>query len=52
MGAKPVNRLSEELAGKSYQVTTIGDAVKIRKTLEAIEEGYEARVSQIKFFVK
>ncbi|MEE9911822.1 MAG: FAD-dependent oxidoreductase [Deltaproteobacteria bacterium] len=40
-GVEPVNELSATLAGKVPELFTIGDAVKIRKALEAIAEGYE-----------
>ena len=42
IGAKSVNSLTKELEGKVPQVLTIGDALKVRKALEAVEEGYRA----------
>lgn len=41
-GATSENKLAAELEGKPYEVSTIGDAVKARRALEAIEEGYIA----------
>lgn len=38
MGAKAYNPLEEKIKGKVPEVYTIGDAVKARKALEAIEE--------------
>lgn len=40
-GVEPVNKLAETLAGKVPEIFTIGDAMKIRKALDAIAEGYE-----------
>ncbi|MBB6445284.1 oxidoreductase [Bacillus benzoevorans] len=40
MGAKSDRELASKLKDKSYHVSVIGDAIKIRKALEAIEEGY------------
>ncbi len=37
-----VNDLAASLEGKVSRVITIGDAVKVRKAMEAIEEGYKA----------
>lgn len=42
MGAKSDRELAAKLKGRSYHVSVIGDAIKIRKALEAIEEGYLA----------
>jgi len=39
MGAKSVNDLQSELQGKVPELYVIGDAVKPRKALDAIEEG-------------
>ena len=39
-GSKPNGDLEAKLAGKPYKVITIGDAKKVRKVMEAIEEGY------------
>ena len=39
-GVEPVNELAETLAGKVPEIFVIGDAVKIRKALDAIAEGY------------
>ncbi len=44
MGAKPDNQLATQLKERSYHVSLIGDAIKIRKALEAIEEGYLAGI--------
>ena len=41
-GVEPVNELAETLAGKVPEIIVIGDAVKIRKALDAIHEGYMA----------
>jgi 2,4-dienoyl-CoA reductase-like NADH-dependent reductase (Old Yellow Enzyme family)/thioredoxin reductase len=41
-GSKPDGGLEAQLAGKPYKVITIGDAKKVRKVMEAIEEGYLA----------
>jgi len=43
LGAKAYNPLEEKIKGKVPEVYVIGDAVKARKALEAIEEG--ARVA-------
>jgi NADH dehydrogenase FAD-containing subunit len=40
LGVEPCNDLSAILAGKGPELHTIGDAVKIRKALDAIAEGY------------
>ncbi len=40
MGVEPINELSGILAGKVPELISIGDAVKIRKALDAIAEGY------------
>ncbi len=42
IGAKSVNSLTKQLEGKVPQVLTVGDALKVRKALEAVEEGYRA----------
>ncbi|HZK66646.1 MAG TPA: FAD-dependent oxidoreductase [Chloroflexota bacterium] len=39
MGVKAVNTLKSELEGKVPEVYTVGDAVKPRKAMEAVEEG-------------
>ncbi len=41
-GVEPVNELAETLTGKVPEIVVIGDAVKIRKALDAIHEGYMA----------
>ncbi|MRR16932.1 MAG: FAD-dependent oxidoreductase [Deltaproteobacteria bacterium] len=41
-GVEPVSELAETLTGKVPEIFVIGDAVKIRKALEAIAEGYQA----------
>ena len=40
LGSRSVNTLTPELEGKVEKLITIGDAIKVRKALEAIEEGY------------
>ncbi len=40
-GVEPANELAETLAGKVPEIFVIGDALKIRKALDAIAEGYE-----------
>jgi len=42
LGSRSVNTLAPKLEGKVEKLITIGDAVKVRKALEAIEEGYRA----------
>ena len=42
VGVEPCNELASLLAGKGPQIISIGDAVKTRKALEAIAEGYMA----------
>ena len=42
VGLEPCNELSAALVGKVDRVMTIGDAGKIAKALEAIEQGYMA----------
>ncbi|MEC0184695.1 FAD-dependent oxidoreductase [Paenibacillus peoriae] len=42
IGSKPVNALQEQLAGKVEKIITIGDALEVRRALEAMEEGYRA----------
>jgi len=42
VGTRSVNRLMSTLEGRSFKVITIGDAVAVRKVMEAIEEGYIA----------
>mgnify|MGYP004702819009 CR=1 FL=1 len=39
-GVESCNNLSATLAGRGPEIYTIGDAVKIRKALDAIAEGY------------
>jgi 2,4-dienoyl-CoA reductase (NADPH2) len=41
VGARPVNRLYEQLREKVQDVYLIGDAKKPRKALEAVHEGFE-----------
>ncbi|WBW97265.1 oxidoreductase [Oceanirhabdus sp. W0125-5] len=40
IGSRPVNELASKLEGKVEEVITIGDAVKVRKAFEAIDEGF------------
>jgi pyruvate/2-oxoglutarate dehydrogenase complex dihydrolipoamide dehydrogenase (E3) component len=42
VGVEPCNELASLLAGKGPQIITIGDALKTRKALDAIAEGYMA----------
>jgi NADPH-dependent 2,4-dienoyl-CoA reductase/sulfur reductase-like enzyme len=42
IGAKSVNELESELSGKVERLIVVGDALKPRKALEAVEEGYKA----------
>ncbi|HPU77588.1 MAG TPA: FAD-dependent oxidoreductase [Thermosynergistes sp.] len=42
IGAKSVNELENELSGKVERLIVVGDALKPRKALEAVEEGYKA----------
>jgi len=42
VGVKPVNELVNRLEGKVNKLITVGDALEVRKALEAIEEGYKA----------
>lgn len=42
IGSRPVNLLAEQLTERVKNVITIGDAQKVRKAMEAIEEGYMA----------
>ncbi|MCY6370590.1 FAD-dependent oxidoreductase [Clostridium ganghwense] len=42
IGSRPVNELAAKLEGKVEKVITVGDAVKVRKALEAVEEGFRA----------
>lgn len=44
LGAKAYNPLEEKIKGKVPEVYVIGDAVKARKALEAIEEGVRVAV--------
>lgn len=44
-GVRSVNDLASELQGIIPQILTIGDALKVRKATEAIEEGYKAGLS-------
>lgn len=41
-GSKPNNAMQTELVGKPYKVVVIGDANKIGKVMDAIEEGFLA----------
>ncbi|EIJ81364.1 NADH:flavin oxidoreductase/NADH oxidase [Bacillus methanolicus PB1] len=42
VGSKSENALKEKLQGKVDNIITVGDAIKVRKAIEAVEEGYEA----------
>lgn len=42
VGSKPINTLAEKLKDKVKEVITVGDAVRVRKALEAVEEGFRA----------
>ena len=42
VGLKPLNDLQSRLEGKVTQIITIGDAVRVRKALDAVKEGYLA----------
>lgn len=42
VGAQPINELAAQLEKESFPVKTIGDAVRIRQAVEAIDEGYLA----------
>lgn len=42
VGTKSVNDLAEQIKEKVSQVIVVGDAVEVRKALEAVEEGYQA----------
>lgn len=42
IGAQSDKELASKLKGRSYHVSVIGDALKIRKALEAVQEGYLA----------
>ncbi|BDG32528.1 FAD-dependent oxidoreductase [Parageobacillus thermoglucosidasius] len=42
VGSKPENTLADKLQGKVEKLITVGDALKVRKALEAMEEGYRA----------
>ncbi|AIE59802.1 FAD-dependent oxidoreductase [Bacillus methanolicus] len=42
VGSKSENALSDKLQGKVEKIITVGDAIKVRKALEAVEEGYKA----------
>jgi hypothetical protein len=42
VGVKPCNDLRSKLEGRVAQLITIGDALSVRKALEAIQEGYRA----------
>ena len=42
MGARSDKELASKLKGRSYHVSIVGDAIKIRKAIEAVEEGYLA----------
>ena len=41
-GSNPENKLATQLKGKPYKVMVIGDAVQVRRVLEAVEEGFAA----------
>lgn len=41
-GARSYDRLSQALEGSPVRVITVGDALKVRNALEAVEEGYRA----------
>jgi NADPH-dependent 2,4-dienoyl-CoA reductase/sulfur reductase-like enzyme len=41
-GFRPLNNLQSKLEGKVKEIITVGDAVKVRKALDAIKEGYLA----------
>jgi 2,4-dienoyl-CoA reductase-like NADH-dependent reductase (Old Yellow Enzyme family)/thioredoxin reductase len=41
-GLKPLNDLQSRLEGKVTKMITIGDAVRVRKALDAVKEGYLA----------
>lgn len=40
IGSRSVNQLAQLLEGKADKIITIGDAVKVRKAMEAVEEGF------------
>ncbi|WFD08885.1 FAD-dependent oxidoreductase [Tepidibacter hydrothermalis] len=42
IGSKSENKLAHDLKGKGIEIITIGDAVKVRDALSAVEEGYRA----------
>jgi 2,4-dienoyl-CoA reductase (NADPH2) len=42
VGSNPENKLTTQLEGKPYQVMVIGDALQVRRVLEAVEEGFAA----------
>jgi len=42
VGSNPENKLTTKLEGKPYKVMAIGDAVQVRRVLEAVEEGFAA----------
>jgi pyruvate/2-oxoglutarate dehydrogenase complex dihydrolipoamide dehydrogenase (E3) component len=42
VGSIPENKLATQLEGKPYKVMAIGDAVQVRRVLEAVEEGFAA----------
>ena len=42
VGSNPENKLATQLEGKPYKVMVIGDAVQVRRVLEAVEEGFAA----------
>ena len=44
IGVASVNELVSKLEGKLDKVITIGDALKARKAIEAIEEGFIAGI--------
>lgn len=42
VGSRPVNQLTQLLEGKVKEIITIGDALKVRKAMEAVEDGFLA----------
>ena len=42
VGSIPENKLTHQLEGKPYQIMTIGDALQVRRVLEAVDEGFNA----------
>jgi 2,4-dienoyl-CoA reductase (NADPH2) len=41
LGTRPENSLAEEITGHTFDLHVIGDALKPRRTLDAIEEGFD-----------